>query len=42
MSTLVASLPSPQHELDHVVDGEAGEGQRLQPGEQRGEAAGAA
>ncbi len=36
----VAALP--QHELHHVVDGEAGEGQRLEPGEQRGEAAGAA
>jgi hypothetical protein len=31
-----------QHELDDVVHGEPGEGQRLQPGEQRGEAAGAA
>ena len=31
-----------QDELDHVEDGEAGQGQRLQPGEQRGEAAGAA
>ena len=36
----VAALP--EHELDDVVDREAGEGQRLQPGEQRGEAAGAA
>ena len=31
-----------QHELHDVVDREAGEGQRLEPGEQRGEAAGAA
>jgi S-DNA-T family DNA segregation ATPase FtsK/SpoIIIE len=32
----------PQHELHDVVDGEAGEGHRLEPGEQCGEAAGAA
>jgi hypothetical protein len=36
----VAALP--QHELHDVVDGEACERQRLDPGEQRGEAAGAA
>ncbi|HYN66307.1 MAG TPA: FtsK/SpoIIIE domain-containing protein [Ornithinibacter sp.] len=34
--------PLAQDELDDVEHGEAGEGQRLRPGEQRGEAAGAA
>ncbi len=34
--------PLAQCELDDVEHGEAGEGQRLEPGEQRGEAAGAA
>ena len=36
----VAALP--EHELDDVVHREAGQGERLHPGEQRGEAAGAA
>jgi DNA segregation ATPase FtsK/SpoIIIE, S-DNA-T family len=36
----VAALP--EHELDHVVDREAGQGERLHPGERSGEAAGAA
>ncbi|HET7821124.1 MAG TPA: FtsK/SpoIIIE domain-containing protein [Ornithinibacter sp.] len=36
----VAALP--EHELDHVVDRETGQGERLHPGERRGEAAGAA
>ena len=36
----VAALP--EHELDDVVHRKAGQGERLHPGEQRGEAAGAA